>query len=62
MWPRVLLTLVLNMEFLSQPDLKLYKFVHITMRAHCHENHFLTNVRLGVELVLDAVCFFGKLY
>ena len=23
---------------------------------------FLTNVRLGVELVRDAVCFFGKIY
>ena len=23
---------------------------------------FLTNFRLGVELVRDTVCFFGKLY
>ena len=23
---------------------------------------FLTNFRLGVELVRDAVCFFGKIY
>ena len=23
---------------------------------------FLTNFRLGVELVTDAVCFFGKIY
>ena len=23
---------------------------------------FLTSFRLGVELVIDAVCFFGKIY
>ena len=23
---------------------------------------FLTNIRLGVELVIDAVFFFGKIY
>ena len=23
---------------------------------------FLTNFRLGVDLVRDAVCFFGKIY
>ena len=23
---------------------------------------FLTNFRLGVELVRDAVCFYGKIY
>ena len=23
---------------------------------------FVTNFRLGVELVRDAVCFFGKIY
>ena len=50
------------MEFLSQPDLILYKFVYNTVRAHGHKIMFLINFRLGVELVRDAVCFFGKLY
>ena len=49
------------MKFLSQPDLMPYKFVYNTVRAHGHENHVLTNFRLGVELVRDAVCFFGKI-
>ena len=43
------------MEFLSQPDLMLYKFVYNTVRAHGRENHVLTNFRLRVELVRDAV-------
>ena len=30
------------MEFLSQPDLMLYKFVNNTVRAHDRENHILT--------------------
>ena len=50
------------MEFLSQPDLMLYKFVYNPVRAHGRENHVLTNFRLGVELVRDAVCFFGNIY
>ena len=50
------------MEFLSQPDLMLYKFVCNTVSSHGRENHVLTNVCFGVELVRDAVCFFGKLY
>ena len=50
------------MEFLSQPDLMLYKFVYNTVSAHGRENHVLTNFRLGVELVREAVCFFGKIY
>ena len=50
------------MEFLSQPDLMLYTFIYTTVRAHGHENHVLTNFCLGVELVRDAVCFFGKIY
>ena len=51
------------MEFLSQPDLMLYKFVYNTVRANGHENYvFLTNFRLGIELVRDAVCFCGKIY
>ena len=58
----VLPTHVSNMEFLSQPDLMLYKFVYNTVRAHGHENHVLSNFRLGVELVRDEVCFFEKLY
>ena len=53
--------LKLCMEFSSQPDLILYKFVYNTVRAHGRENHILTSFRLGVEL-RDAVCFFGKLY
>ena len=48
------------MEFRLQPDLMLYKFVCNTVIAHGREN--LTNFRLGVELVRDAVCFFGKIY
>ena len=50
------------MEFLPQPDLMLYKFVYNTVRAHGRENHVLTNFRLGVELVRNAVCLFGKIY
>ena len=50
------------MELLSQPDLMLYKFVYNTVRAYGLENYVLTNFRLGVELVRDAVCFFGKIY
>ena len=45
------------MEYLSQPDLLLYKFVNNTVRAHGRENHVLTNFRQGVELVRDAACF-----
>ena len=37
-----LLNHVLNMEFLSQPDLMLYKLVNNTVRAHDRENHILT--------------------
>ena len=48
-------THVQNMEFLSQPDLMLYKFGYNTVRAHGRENHVLTNFRLGVELVRDAM-------
>ena len=50
------------MEFLSQHGLMLYKFAYSTVRAHGPENHVLTNFRLGVGLVRDAVCFIGKLY
>ena len=40
----------------------LYKFVNNTVRTHGHENHvFITNFA-RVELVKDAICFFGKLY
>ena len=37
MWPWVLPIHVWNMEFLSQPDLMLYKFVNNTVRAHGFE-------------------------
>ena len=30
------------MEFLSQPDLMLYKFIYNTVRAHGRENHAFT--------------------
>ena len=52
----------LKYAVLSQPDLMLCKFVYNTVRPHGRENHVLTNFRLGVELVREAVCFFGKLY
>ena len=45
------------MEFLSQPNLMLYKFVYNTVRPHGLENHVLTIFRLEVDLVRDAVCF-----
>ena len=52
---------VWNMEFLSQPDLKLYKFV----KKHCEstwpKNHVLL-IFAGVEIDNDVVCFIGKLY
>ena len=50
------------MEFLSQQDLVLYKFVNTTVRAHGPKNHIFNYFLLGVELDKDAVCFFGKLY
>ena len=50
------------MEFLSQPDLILYKFVYNTMKARGRENHAFNKVSSGVELVRDAVCFVGKSY
>ena len=43
------------MEFLSQPDLMLYKFEYNAVRAHGRENHVLTNFRLGVELEMQYV-------
>ena len=61
MWPWVLPILVCNMEFLSQPDLMLYKFENNTLKAHARENDVFNNFLLGVELVKDAVCIFGKL-
>ena len=45
---------------LSQHDLKLYKFVNNTVRAHGRKNHVFNYFFAGVELVKDAVCFFGK--
>ena len=50
------------MEFLSQSDLILYKFVNNTVRAHGRENHVFNYFSSGVESVRDAVCFFGNLY
>ena len=38
---------VSNMEFLSQADLMLYKFVYSTVRAHGRENHDLKKVSSG---------------
>ena len=49
------------MEFLLQPDLMLHKFVYNTVRAMATKITFLTYFRTGVELIRDAVCFFGKL-
>ena len=40
----------------------LYKFVNNNVRTHGHKNLvFITNLA-RVELVKDAICFFGKLY
>ena len=50
------------MEFLSQPDLMVYKFENNTVKAHGSEKSRFNNFLLGVELDKDAVCFFGKLY
>ena len=50
------------MEFLSQHDLMLYKFVYNTVRVHGRENRVLTYFRLGVELVRDVESFFGNIY
>ena len=47
---------------LSQPDLMLYKFVYNNMRARSRENHAFNKFLSGVDLVRDAVCFFGKSY
>ena len=62
MWPWVLPIHVRNLEFLSQPDLKLYKFVNNTVKSHGREKSRFNYFLLGVELVKDAVCFFGMLY
>ena len=40
----------------------LYKFVYNTVRVHGRKIAFLTNFRLGVELVRDAVYLFGNIY
>ena len=40
----------------------LYKFLKNTVRAHGIKNHVFLTIFAGVELVIDAVCFFGKLY
>ena len=37
MWPWVLPIHVSDLEFLSRPDLMLYKFVDNTLRVHGHE-------------------------
>ena len=50
------------MEFLSQPDLMVYKFESNTVKAHGREKSHVLAFLLGVELDKDAVCFFGKLY
>ena len=44
------------MEFLSQPDLILYKFVYNTMKALGRENHAFNKVSSGV--VKDACSMF----
>ena len=49
------------MEFLSQPDLMLYKFVCNIVRAHGRKNRVFNQFLFGGK-VRDAVCFFGKLY
>ena len=50
------------MEFLSQPDLMVYKFENNTVKAHGREKSRFNNFLLGVRLDKDAACFFGKLY
>ena len=50
------------MEILSQPDLMLYKCVYNNVKAHAAKIMFLANFRLGVGLVRDEVCLFGRLY
>ena len=62
MWPWVLLIHVRNLEFLSQPDFMLYKFVDNTVRVHGHEKSRFNSFLLWVELDKYAVCFFGNLY
>ena len=48
------------MEFLSQPDLMLYKFVYNTLRAHGRENHVFNLFSSGVELVTRCSMFLWK--
>ena len=50
------------MEFLSQPDLMVYKFENNTVKLMAAKNHVFNNILLGLELDKDAVCFFGNLY
>ena len=40
----------------------LYKFVNNILITQGSENHVFNYFLLGVELVKDAACFFGKLY
>ena len=50
------------MEFLSCSDPMLFKFINKTVRTHDYKNHVFNYFLLGIELVKDAVYFFGKLY
>ena len=50
------------MEFLSQPDLMVYKFENDTVKSYGHDKSRFNNFLLGVELDKGAACFFGKLY
>ena len=50
------------MEFLSQPDLMVYKFESNTVKAYGREKSRFNNFLLGVELDKDTAWFFGKLY
>ena len=48
------------MEFLSQPDLMLYKFVYNTVRAHGRENHVFNYFSSGGRFILRCSMFLWK--
>ena len=45
------------MEFLSQPDLMLYKFVYNTVRGHGRENHVFNKFSSGGSVSLRCSMF-----
>ena len=48
------------MEFLSQPDLMLYKFVYNPVRAHGRENHVFNYFSSGGRVSLRCSMFLWK--